>query len=54
MKNEHEWILEEGDNGAKCDHELLSDEERVKPWLKKGSQAHKALTKIAMDKRFLN
>ena len=46
--------LEEGNNGAKCDHDSLSDEERNKPWLEKGSQAHKALTKIAMDKRFLN
>ena len=53
--NEHEWIVEEGDNKAKCDHDPISEEEqREKPWLRKGSAAHKALAKIVMDKRFLN
>jgi hypothetical protein len=46
--------VEEGNNGAKCDHDQLSDDDRNKPWLKKGSPAHKALTKIVLDKRFLN
>ena len=53
--DEHEWIVEEGANRAKCDHEpIANDEQREKPWLKKGSAPHKALTKIVMDKRFLN
>lgn len=52
--NEHEWIIEEGANGGKCDHDPLNEEERKKPWLEKGSPAHKALTKIVLDKRFLN
>lgn len=50
----HEWILEEGNNGGKCSHGLLNEEERNKPLLKKESPAHKALTKIVLDKRFLN
>ena len=55
VANEHEWVLEEGENGAKCDHDpLQTDEDRDKPWLKKGSSAHKALAKIILDKRFLN
>ena len=52
--NEHEWVLEEGVNGGECPHEPLGDDERNKPWLKKESPADKALTKIVMDKRFLN
>ena len=51
--DEHEWVLEEGKNGGRCNHNLL-DDERVKPWLKKESSAHKALTKIVLDTRFLN
>ena len=51
--NEHEWVLEEGVNGGECPHEPLGDDERNKPWLKE-LPAHKALTKIVMDKRFLN
>lgn len=54
VANEHDWIIEEGNNGAKCDHGPLQDEERDKPWLKKGSPPHKALAKIVFDKRFLN
>ena len=52
--NEHEWVLEEGNNGGECDHAPLNDDERSKPWLKKDSPPHKALTKIILDKRFLN
>ena len=51
--NEHEWVLEEGVNGGECPHEPLGDDEHNKPWLKE-SPAHEALTKIVMDKRFLN
>lgn len=55
VANEHEWIVEEGGNKAKCDHDPIPDEEqREKLWLKKGSTPHKALAKIVMDKRFLN
>ena len=54
MVNEHEWVLEEGISGGKCAHDPLSEEERKKPWLKNDSPAHKALTKIVLDTRFLN
>lgn len=54
MADEHEWVVPEGVNEAKCDHDLLNSEERKKPWLKKGSPALKALTKIVMDTRFIN
>ena len=54
MVNEHEWVLEEGVNAGKCAHDPLCGEERNKPWLKKESSAHKALTKIVLDTRFLN
>ena len=52
--DEHEWVLEEGINQGKCGHEPLSTNESRKPWLKKESAAHKALTKIVLDVRFLN
>ena len=52
--DEHEWVLEEGANAGRCAHDPLSEEERRKPWLKKESPAHKALTKIVLDTRFLN
>ena len=52
--NEHDWVLEEGNNGGECDHAPLNEDERNKPWLKKDSPPHKALTKIILDKRFLN
>ena len=52
--NEHEWVLEEDNNGGECDHAPLNEDERSKPWLKKDSPPHKALTKIILDKRFLN
>ena len=52
--NEHEWILEEGHNGGRCAHDLLNEAEHDKPWLKKESPAHKSLTKIVLDQRFLN
>ncbi len=47
-------MLEEGANAGRCVHDPLSEEERRKPWLKKESPAHKALTKIVLDTRFLN
>ncbi|XP_028417304.1 uncharacterized protein LOC114541702 isoform X2 [Dendronephthya gigantea] len=52
--DEHEWVLEEGVNGGKCEHDPLNESERKKPWLKKESSAHKALAKIILDTRFLN
>jgi hypothetical protein len=52
--NEHEWMVEEGINGGMCHHDPLTDAERNKPWLKKGSPAHTAMSKIVLDKRFLN
>jgi hypothetical protein len=51
--NEHSWILDEGTAQGKCAHAPLT-KERDKPWLKKNSSAHNALTKIMMDKRFPN
>ena len=51
--DEHEWVLGQGKSNGKCSHEPLTEEERKKPWLKKTSAAHKALRKIALDKRFL-
>ena len=39
---------------VECDHAPLNEDERSKPWLKKDSPPHKALTKIILDKRFLN
>ena len=54
MADEHEWVVPEGVNGGKCAHEPLNAEDRKKPWLKKESSAHKALTKIVMDTRFIN
>ncbi|XP_028418570.1 uncharacterized protein LOC114544015 isoform X1 [Dendronephthya gigantea] len=52
--DEHEWVLEEGVNGGKCEHDPLNESERKKPWLKKESSAHKALAKIILDTHFLN
>ncbi|XP_028392995.1 uncharacterized protein LOC114517456 [Dendronephthya gigantea] len=52
--DEHAWVLEEGVNGGKCEHDPLNESERKKPWLKKESSAHKALAKIILDTRFLN
>ncbi|CAB4019001.1 Hypothetical predicted protein, partial [Paramuricea clavata] len=52
--DEHEWVLEEGINDGKCGHDTLNEEDRNKPWLKKESPPHKALTKIVLDTRFLN
>ena len=54
MADEHEWVIPEGINEARCEHEALNPEERKKPWLKKGSPALKALTEIVMDTRFIN
>ena len=52
--NEHDWVLEEGNNGGECDHAPLNEDEQNKPWLKEDSLPHKALTKIILDKWFLN
>ena len=54
VADEHEWVLEEGINGGKCGHNSLDESGRKKPWLKKESAAHKALTKVVLDTRFLN
>ena len=40
MVDEHEWVLEEGANAGRCEHDPLSEEGRNKPWLKKESPAH--------------
>ena len=53
MVDEHEWVLEEGVNAGRCAHDALTGEERSKPWLKKESSAHKALTKIVWIPAFL-
>lgn len=52
--DEHEWVISEGINECKCEHEPLQEEERNKPWLSKDLSSHKALRKIVLDKRFLN
>ncbi|KAL5011556.1 hypothetical protein ScPMuIL_010107 [Solemya velum] len=52
--NEHEWILPYAIDGhARCLHCPLTEEERTKEWLSKGSQAHDALRKLVLDDRFL-
>ncbi|KAL5017769.1 hypothetical protein ScPMuIL_005150 [Solemya velum] len=52
--NEHEWILPYAIDGhARCLHGPLTEEERTKEWLSKGSQAHGALRKLVLDDRFL-
>ncbi|KAL5006833.1 hypothetical protein ScPMuIL_015639, partial [Solemya velum] len=52
--NEHEWILPYAIDGhARCLHGPLTEEERTKEWLSKGSQAHDALRKLVLDDRFL-
>ena len=45
--DEHEWMLGE------CDHREL-DQDRQKPWLKKGSPAHNTLRDLIMNKYFMN
>lgn len=35
------WVLEEGENQGKYAYELLTDEKRIKPWVKKDYLAHK-------------
>jgi hypothetical protein len=52
--DEHEWVISEGANNGKCDHEPLDGVEREKPWLQKDDSAHKALRKIVLDKRLMN
>ena len=57
--DEHSWALGE------CEHEPINYEDREAkqhaggkeappPWLEADSAAHNALTRIVMDKRFLN
>jgi hypothetical protein len=57
--NEHSWALGE------CQHEPINQEEREElqriggkdappKWLEPDSAAHIALTRLVMDKRFLN
>ena len=54
VQNEHEWALSYGRMGpGACSHGELTDD-RDKDWIEKGSPAHSALTKIGLDKRFLN
>lgn len=52
--DEHEWVLSDGKSDGKCDHGVLEDNERNKPWLVKDSKPHKALRNIILNKRFLN
>lgn len=51
--NEHEWIFGYGSGKNVCSHGPLA-EDRETGWIEKGSAAHRALTKIVMDKRLLN
>lgn len=54
VQNEHEWALSYvGLSPGSCSHGEL-EENRDKEWIEKGSPAHLALTKIVLDKRFLN
>nr|XP_022297617.1 uncharacterized protein LOC111106988 [Crassostrea virginica] len=54
VQNEHEWALSYGRMGpGACSHGELTDD-RDKDWIEKGSPAQPALTKIVLDKRFLN
>ncbi|XP_048728592.1 uncharacterized protein LOC125646390 [Ostrea edulis] len=55
VHNEHEWALSYGSLApGSCFHGDLEETERDKKWLDKGSSAHAALTKVVLDKRFLN
>ena len=46
--------MRDGIGDGKCGHDVLSEEERTKPWLEKDSSPHKALQKIVLHKRLLN
>ncbi|KAJ8039321.1 hypothetical protein HOLleu_16995 [Holothuria leucospilota] len=52
--NEHEWVLSLDGSVGKCRHEELTQADRNKPWLQKGSKAHQALQGVMRKKRFLN
>ena len=48
----HEWISGDGSGSAACLHGEIT-EDKDKPYLKSGSEAHVALRKVIMDKTFL-
>ena len=52
--NEHEWALGESIVDGKCGHDVLTEEESAKPWLKKDFSSHKALQNIVLNKQLLN
>lgn len=52
--NDHVWLDYDGLTAGCCKHPIpLPEEERNKPWMVKGSQAHKALINVVWDKRFI-
>jgi len=50
--NTHEWALGDGVSDARCGHGDLA--EGHKEWLEPGEDAHKALTRLVLDTRFLH
>ena len=53
--DEHEWVLSYSSRGQpRCSHGPLSEDDRTKKYLKKGSPAMKALREIVLNKRLLN
>lgn len=50
--NEHKWALAVDGHEGKCDHKPASHDPS-RPWLVKGSPAHKALSAVIMEKQFL-
>ncbi|KAK7124652.1 hypothetical protein R3I94_018889 [Phoxinus phoxinus] len=45
--NEHSWAT------SCCEHEPLDEDSQNKPWIIQGSAAHKALTALVLEKRWL-
>nr|XP_055049509.1 uncharacterized protein LOC129435004 isoform X2 [Misgurnus anguillicaudatus] len=45
--NEHSWAT------SCCEHEPLDEDSQDKPWIIQGSAAHKALTAVVLEKRWL-
>lgn len=52
--DEHQWVIDDGKGEGNCDHSVLTEEERSKPWLTKDSSAHEALRKIILQKLLPN
>uniref|UniRef100_A0AAV2M106 Uncharacterized protein n=1 Tax=Knipowitschia caucasica TaxID=637954 RepID=A0AAV2M106_KNICA len=45
--NKHTWAT------GSCEHEPLAEESQDKPWIKPGSEAHRVLTEVVFEKRWL-